>query len=93
MPSRAVPDGYSLALVTEADLDELLPLMRAYCDFYETAPSDGDLLALSRAVIGDPEHEGVQLIARDAHHQELAREAGSLGGQSSSPARASRCTS
>jgi len=34
--------------VTEADITELLPLMRAYCDFYEVAPSDDDLLALSR---------------------------------------------
>jgi GNAT superfamily N-acetyltransferase len=41
-----------------------MPLMRAYCDFYEVSPSDADLLALSRSMIGDPEREGVQLIAR-----------------------------
>jgi GNAT superfamily N-acetyltransferase len=51
--------------VTEADLAELLPLVRAYCDFYEVAPSDDELLSLSRALIADPEHEGVQLLARD----------------------------
>ena len=51
--------------VTETDLGELLPLMRAYCDFYEVSPSDDDLLAMSRALIADPEREGVQLIARD----------------------------
>jgi hypothetical protein len=51
--------------VTEADLGELLPLMRAYCDFYAVAPSDEALLALSRALIADPEREGVQLLARD----------------------------
>jgi GNAT superfamily N-acetyltransferase len=51
--------------VREADLDELLPLMRAYCDFYEVAPADADLLAMSRALIADPEREGVQLVARD----------------------------
>jgi ribosomal protein S18 acetylase RimI-like enzyme len=39
--------------------------MRAYCDFYRVAPSDHALLGLSRALIGDPEREGVQLIARD----------------------------
>jgi GNAT superfamily N-acetyltransferase len=54
-----------IAPVTEADLPDLLPLMRGYCDFYEVAPSDDELLALSRALIADPEHEGVQLIARD----------------------------
>ena len=50
---------------TETDLTALLPLMRAYCDFYEVAPSDDELLSLSRALIADPEHEGVQLLARD----------------------------
>ena len=47
------------------DLDELLPLMRAYCDFYEVAPSDSELLALSEALVDHPELEGLQLIARD----------------------------
>jgi GNAT superfamily N-acetyltransferase len=55
-----------IAPVTEADLTDLLPLMRAYCDFYEVAPTDEDLLAMSRALIADPEREGVQLIARDS---------------------------
>lgn len=49
----------------EADLADLLSLMRGYCDFYETDPSDEALLALSRALIEDPQREGVQLIARD----------------------------
>lgn len=54
-----------IAVVTEADLPELLPLIRGYCDFYEVDPSDEALLALSRTLIADPEHEGLQLIARD----------------------------
>src|SRR4051794_17169244 len=54
-----------VAVVSEADLPELLPLMRAYCDFYGAAPADDDLLELSRTLIADPEREGVQLIARD----------------------------
>jgi ribosomal protein S18 acetylase RimI-like enzyme len=51
--------------VAEPDLPDLLPLMRGYCDFYGTNPSDDALLALSRALIADPQREGVQLIARD----------------------------
>jgi GNAT superfamily N-acetyltransferase len=51
--------------VTTADLADLLPLLRAYCDFYDVAPSDNALLAVSRALIADPDCEGVQLIARD----------------------------
>jgi GNAT superfamily N-acetyltransferase len=53
-----------IATVTEADLPDLLPLMRGYCDFYEVDPSDDALLALSRTLIADPD-QGLQLIARD----------------------------
>jgi GNAT superfamily N-acetyltransferase len=52
--------------VGEDDLADLLPLMRGYSDFYEVEPPDEALLALSRALIADPEHEGVQFIAREA---------------------------
>jgi GNAT superfamily N-acetyltransferase len=54
-----------IATVTESDLPELLPLMRGYCDFYEVAPPDDALLAMSRTLISNPELEGIQLIARD----------------------------
>ena len=55
----------SVRRVEATDLDDLLPLMRGYCDFYEVSPPDADLLALARTLIEDPEPEGVQLIARD----------------------------
>ena len=55
----------TIELVTEGDLGEVLPLMRAYCDFYEVEPGDDALLALARALIADPDHEGMQLLARD----------------------------
>jgi GNAT superfamily N-acetyltransferase len=58
--------GPSIRTVAEADLVDLVPLMRAYCDFYRAAPGDQALLGLSRALLGDPEREGLQLIARDA---------------------------
>lgn len=51
--------------VTTADLPDLLPLVRAYCDFYDVAPSDEALLAVSRALIADQDREGVQLISRN----------------------------
>jgi GNAT superfamily N-acetyltransferase len=63
--SRAPDLSHSIELVTEQDLDALLALMRAYCDFYRSTPSDEALLELSRALIADPERDGVQLIARD----------------------------
>jgi GNAT superfamily N-acetyltransferase len=55
----------TIATVGEDDLADLLPLMRGYCDFYGSDPSDDALLVLSRALIADPEREGVQVIARD----------------------------
>jgi GNAT superfamily N-acetyltransferase len=54
-----------ITLVGEADLPDLLPLVRGYCDFYGVAPGDEELAALSGALIADPESEGFQLIARD----------------------------
>jgi GNAT superfamily N-acetyltransferase len=58
--------GHCIRIVAEADLAGFVPLMRAYCDFYRVAPSEESLLGVSRALLGDPEREGVQLIARDS---------------------------
>jgi GNAT superfamily N-acetyltransferase len=55
----------TVARVGDDDLADLLPLLRAYCDFYRVAPCDEDLGALCRALIADPDREGLQLIARD----------------------------
>jgi GNAT superfamily N-acetyltransferase len=54
-----------IVTVGPADLPELLRLLRAYCDFYQVGPSDRALLELSRALVADPEREGLQLLARD----------------------------
>ena len=54
-----------IAVVGPADLPELLPLVRGYCDFYQVAPSDQALLELSQALLADPQREGLQLLARD----------------------------
>ncbi len=62
--SAGTPARHTISPVVEGDLAELLGLVRAYCGFYETAPADEALLALSRTLIADPAHEGVQLIAR-----------------------------
>jgi GNAT superfamily N-acetyltransferase len=64
--------AYSIAQVGEPDLADLLPLLRAYCDFYEVQPTDDALLAMCRALIADPEREGVQLLARDAAGRAVA---------------------
>src|SRR5258705_9187722 len=57
-----------IARVAEADLEDLLPLVRDYLDFYEVDAArvtDDAQRAISRALIADPELEGRQLIARE----------------------------
>jgi GNAT superfamily N-acetyltransferase len=54
----------NIATVTSADLPELMPMLRAYCDFYRVDPPDERLVALASALI-DNSGEGLQLIARD----------------------------
>jgi GNAT superfamily N-acetyltransferase len=54
----------NISPVGEEDLDELLPLVRGYCEFYGTDPSDEALLDLSRWLLEHPE-DGVQTLARD----------------------------
>ncbi|UTI65685.1 GNAT family N-acetyltransferase [Paraconexibacter antarcticus] len=59
---------FTIARVTQGDLPELVALMRGYCAFYEETAgvvqaSDADLAAFGRALLADPEREGVQLMA------------------------------
>ena len=56
--------GVTVSAVGEEDLADLLPLVRGCADFYGVAPTDEDLLTLSRALIADPAREGIQLLAR-----------------------------
>lgn len=51
--------------VAPEDVSDLMPMLRAYCDFYRVDPSDERLRALVTALIDNPS-EGLQLIARDS---------------------------
>jgi GNAT superfamily N-acetyltransferase len=53
-----------VARVTPDDLADLLPLMRAYCTFYESDPDDEALRAMATAFL-DAGSGGTQLIARE----------------------------
>jgi GNAT superfamily N-acetyltransferase len=55
--------------VAESDLPELLPLLRAYCEFNGVERTADELLRISRALIADPDHEGVQILARGHNRQ------------------------
>jgi len=47
------------------DVADLLPLFRAYCDFYEASPSDDGLETMIRSVIELPDDEAFLLVAED----------------------------
>jgi GNAT superfamily N-acetyltransferase len=50
----------------ETQVQRLLPLMREYCTFYRVAPPDEALLSMASALVADPTHEGVQLLATES---------------------------
>ena len=60
---RRLAEGVEIRPATEEDLGELLPLMRAYCDFYESSPTDEGVTTMARTLITDPS-QGVVFIAR-----------------------------
>ena len=48
----------------DADVEALMPLIRAYCDFYEVDPPDAGLVEMAHALIAAPDDEGLLLVAR-----------------------------
>ena len=60
----------TIGRVDVVDLPVLMPMLRAYCDFYEVEPRDDRLVALCRALIDDPT-EGEQALARGAEGEPL----------------------
>ena len=69
-PGAVDPEPVNVALVGPDDLADLLPLMRAYCTFYESDPADDELRALATAFL-DEGAGGTQLIARGDSGQAL----------------------
>jgi len=59
------PEGVEVRPARADEVDELLPLIRGYCDFYEVSPSDEGLIEMARTLIADRE-QGALFIARDA---------------------------
>jgi GNAT superfamily N-acetyltransferase len=60
---RQLAEGVEIRPAREDELEELLPLMRAYCDFYESSPTDEGVLRMARKLITDPS-QGTVFIAR-----------------------------
>jgi GNAT superfamily N-acetyltransferase len=60
---RSLGEGVEIRPARPDEVDELLPLARAYCDFYESSPPDEGLVEMLRTLIADPT-QGAVFIAR-----------------------------
>jgi GNAT superfamily N-acetyltransferase len=49
----------------ESDIPALMPLIRAYCEFYKSDPSDAGLDEMARALIASEDDQGMLLVAAD----------------------------
>src|SRR3954447_8889435 len=61
---RQLAEGVEIRPARAPEVEEMLPLIRAYCEFYETAPNDDGLRKMFETLITDPS-QGVVFIARD----------------------------
>ena len=60
---RPLADGVEIRSAQPGEPEPLLPLMRAYCEFYEVNPSDEGLLEMARSLIADPEQGSLYVAA------------------------------
>jgi GNAT superfamily N-acetyltransferase len=61
---RPLADGVEIRPARTDEIEEMLPLIRAYCEFYETEPNDAGIRSMFETLITEPS-QGVVLIARD----------------------------
>jgi GNAT superfamily N-acetyltransferase len=62
---KDLADGVEIRPAQAGEAEPLLPLMRAYCDFYEVSPSDEGLLEMARSLVADPEQGSLFVAAED----------------------------
>jgi GNAT superfamily N-acetyltransferase len=62
---RQLAEGMEIRPARAPEVEEMLPLIRAYCEFYETEPNDDGLRKMFETLISDPS-QGAVFIARDA---------------------------
>ncbi len=60
---RELAEGVEVRPALEDEIDDLMPLMRAYCAFYESDPPDEGVIGMLRTLITDPA-QGDVFIAR-----------------------------
>ncbi len=60
---RKLAEGVEVRPAREDEIDDLMPLMRAYCEFYECDPPDEGVITMLLTLITDPS-QGAVFIAR-----------------------------
>ena len=61
---RQLAEGVEIRPARDDEVEEMLPLIRAYCAFYETEPDDEGLRTMFHTLINEPD-QGAIFIARD----------------------------
>jgi GNAT superfamily N-acetyltransferase len=61
---RRLAEGVEIRPARVDEIEEMLPLIRAYCEFYGAEPNDGGLREIFRTLIAEPS-EGAVFIVRD----------------------------
>ena len=61
---RQLAEGVEIRPARQDEVEEMLPLIRAYCEFYETEPNDDGLRKMFSTLIDEPS-QGAVFIARD----------------------------
>jgi GNAT superfamily N-acetyltransferase len=61
---RPLAEGIEIRPARTDEIEEMLPLIRAYCEFYEVEPDDEGLRSMFQTLISSPE-QGTVFIARD----------------------------
>ena len=61
---RRLAEGVEIRPAGEDEIEEMLPLIRAYCEFYGAEPNDDGLREMFRTMIAEPS-QGAVFIARD----------------------------
>lgn len=61
---RRLADGVEIRPARTEEIEEMLPLIRAYCEFYETEPDDEGLRRMFATLINEPD-QGAVFVARD----------------------------
>jgi GNAT superfamily N-acetyltransferase len=61
---RQLAEGVEIRPARTDEIEEMLPLIRSYCEFYETEPDDEGLRKMFETLISDPS-QGAVFIVRD----------------------------